>query len=289
MVEEGFVDVWRERHPNEPGYTWFNRRGRALDAARVDYILVSEDLVPRVRRLSLAVLRVFGPRYVIWPVIGFIGTVEGISKALMNISRVLPMVKDLDGFMNNLTGVTSALQIAFDSTLLALFLSAALMLVLTLVFRRSEDLLARVDRFVVEHVLPRFGTGSSPTLCGNRLIVTAGMDRESARNKRLVFASAPDWRPHALVRAPRRAFGAIHCAPDGRSLVAQSAAASNDPRAFATRWALWRVGLDGSLQRLTSPPPPNWATPPPERAAKPLEWHTTSVSPSCQISSSACC
>ena len=49
-------------------------------------------------------------RYILYllPVIGFIGTVEGISKALMNISRVLPMVKDLDGFMSNLTGVTSA-------------------------------------------------------------------------------------------------------------------------------------------------------------------------------------
>ncbi len=102
-------------------------------------------------------------RYILYllPVIGFIGTVEGISKALMNISKVLPMVKDLDGFMNNLTGVTSALQIAFDSTLLALFLSAALMLVQTLVFRRSEDLLARVDRWVVENVLPRFGVEES--------------------------------------------------------------------------------------------------------------------------------
>jgi biopolymer transport protein ExbB/TolQ len=103
-------------------------------------------------------------RYILYllPVIGFIGTVEGISKALMNISKVLPMVKDLDGFMNNLTGVTSALQIAFDSTLLALFLSAALMLVQTLVYRRSEDLLARVDRWVVEHVLPRFGAEGGP-------------------------------------------------------------------------------------------------------------------------------
>jgi hypothetical protein len=100
-------------------------------------------------------------RYILYllPVIGFIGTVEGISKALMNISKVLPMVKNLDGFLTNLTSVTAALQIAFDSTLLALFLSAALMLVQTLVFRRSEDLLARVDRWVVEHVLPKVGTG----------------------------------------------------------------------------------------------------------------------------------
>jgi biopolymer transport protein ExbB/TolQ/uncharacterized protein YukE len=100
------------------------------------------------------------PKYILYllPVIGFIGTVEGISKALMNISLVLPMVKNLDGFMSNLTSVTSALQVAFDSTLLALFLSAALMLVQTLVYKRSEDQLGRVDRWVVEMVLPKVGS-----------------------------------------------------------------------------------------------------------------------------------
>ncbi len=104
-------------------------------------------------------------RYIVYllPVIGFIGTVEGISKALINISKVLPLVKELDGFLSNLTGVTAALQIAFDSTLLALFLSAALMLVQTLVIRRSDDLLARVDGWVVEHVLPRLGAGTAPS------------------------------------------------------------------------------------------------------------------------------
>ncbi len=102
-------------------------------------------------------------RYILYllPVIGFIGTVEGISKALMNISKVLPLVRDLDAFLGNLTSVTAALQIAFDSTLLALFLSAALMLVQTLVHRRSEDLLARVDRWIVDHALPRVGMGDS--------------------------------------------------------------------------------------------------------------------------------
>jgi biopolymer transport protein ExbB/TolQ len=107
-------------------------------------------------------------RYILYllPVIGFIGTVEGISKALMNISKVLPLVKELDGFLDNLTGVTSALQIAFDSTLLALFLSASLMLVQTLVQRRAEDLLARVDRWIVEHVLPGAASASAEGLGG---------------------------------------------------------------------------------------------------------------------------
>ena len=121
-------------------------------------------------------------RYILYllPVIGFIGTVEGISRALMNISRVLPMVKNLDGFLTNLTSVTSALQIAFDSTLLALFLSAALMLVQTLVFRRSEDLLARVDRWVVDHVLPRVGTDNP---LAERLIEAIGPQLAEMGNK----------------------------------------------------------------------------------------------------------
>ena len=104
-------------------------------------------------------------RYILYllPVIGFIGTVEGISKALMNISKVLPMVKNLDGFLTNLTSVTAALQIAFDSTLLALFLSAALMLVQTLVFRRSEDILARVDELIGDGRLQTTG-GPYPVL-----------------------------------------------------------------------------------------------------------------------------
>ena len=53
MGDEGFVDIWRERHPEERGYTWFNPRARGLDAARVDYILVSDDIAPRVRAADI--------------------------------------------------------------------------------------------------------------------------------------------------------------------------------------------------------------------------------------------
>jgi len=49
----GFVDIWRERHPHERSYTWFNRRARGLDAARVDYVLVSADMVPDVRAAEI--------------------------------------------------------------------------------------------------------------------------------------------------------------------------------------------------------------------------------------------
>lgn len=49
------VDVFRELHPGAREYTWFNRRAPpgALDAARVDFILVSRSLLPRVRSASI--------------------------------------------------------------------------------------------------------------------------------------------------------------------------------------------------------------------------------------------
>jgi len=53
LAESGFVDIWRARNPDAKGYTWFNARARWLDAARVDYILVSAALVARVRDAAI--------------------------------------------------------------------------------------------------------------------------------------------------------------------------------------------------------------------------------------------
>jgi exodeoxyribonuclease-3 len=49
------VDAFRERHPEERAYTWFNRRAPpgALDAARVDFALVSRQLLPAVQRAAM--------------------------------------------------------------------------------------------------------------------------------------------------------------------------------------------------------------------------------------------
>jgi exodeoxyribonuclease-3 len=44
----GLVDVFRERHPDTRAYTWFNKRARRLDAARVDFVLASRALESQV-------------------------------------------------------------------------------------------------------------------------------------------------------------------------------------------------------------------------------------------------
>jgi Tol biopolymer transport system component len=93
------------------------------------------------------------------------------------------------------------------------------------------------------------------TWCGGRLVFTAGNDRIAIHDKQLDVASPPDWVARPLAHAPGRSWGAVTCAPDGRSVVAQSQASSDNASFFATHWQLWRVGLDGTQTRLTSPPP----------------------------------
>jgi hypothetical protein len=56
------------------------------------------------------------------------------------------------------------------------------------------------------------------------------------------------------VHAPGRAWGALACAPDQRSVVVQTQHESNDANFFHTHWSLWRVGLDGSRKSQTFPP-----------------------------------
>jgi Tol biopolymer transport system component len=90
--------------------------------------------------------------------------------------------------------------------------------------------------------------------CGRKLVFAAGGDRLATNRKRLLVASPPSWRPRPLVRTPNRAWGSVACARDNRSVVVQSQRRNEDYNFFHSAWALWKVGLDGSQKRLTSPP-----------------------------------
>ncbi|ETR70313.1 MAG: hypothetical protein OMM_08908 [Candidatus Magnetoglobus multicellularis str. Araruama] len=70
-------------------------------------------------------------RVLLWtmPIIGFIGTVLGVGQAVGGFGSFLSSANDISEIKNGLTGVTSGLGIAFDSTLIALLLSVLLMIV----------------------------------------------------------------------------------------------------------------------------------------------------------------
>src|SRR6266511_4273380 len=100
---------------------------------------------------------------------------------------------------------------------------------------------------------------SCPSAAGTRRRSRACFStRTTSRGAAGGSSSPPAWiaspRTTNACSSRRRRWGSLACAPSGRSLIAQSQRQSSDPRFFSTHWALWRVGLDGSLRRLTSPP-----------------------------------
>jgi hypothetical protein len=99
-------------------------------------------------------------RFITWaiPIIGFLGTVLGITGAISNIDPA-SLASD-----TGLSGVTSGLAEAFDTTALALFLTMILMFCSYLVERIEQSALDRVDRTIdaeLAHRFERGGTGSA--------------------------------------------------------------------------------------------------------------------------------
>ena len=87
-------------------------------------------------------------RYLIWavPSIGFIGTVRGIGTALAKADEALA---------GNISGMTSSLGVAFNSTMVALFISILLMLLLHGLQRLQDDEAVSVNDYLQEKVLDR--------------------------------------------------------------------------------------------------------------------------------------
>lgn len=87
-------------------------------------------------------------RYLVWaiPSIGFIGTVRGIGVALRRADEAL---------QGDISGVTSALGVAFNSTLVALIISIALMLLIHLLQGSQEGLILRLQTYCREQILDK--------------------------------------------------------------------------------------------------------------------------------------
>lgn len=91
-------------------------------------------------------------QYLAWaiPALGFLGTVRGIGLAL----TVAPTLTD-ESLPDFLHVTTRCLAVAFDTTLVALFLSLVLMYVLHAVQRDQEDLVLDCLEYCLEHLITR--------------------------------------------------------------------------------------------------------------------------------------
>ncbi|QDU63622.1 MotA/TolQ/ExbB proton channel family protein [Planctomycetes bacterium Pan216] len=92
-------------------------------------------------------------RLVAWmvPILGFLGTVIGITLAIANISP--------EQIETSLSEVTSGLAVAFDTTALALTLSIGIMFATFLVERQQQKVLDRVESFAISELPHRFLAG----------------------------------------------------------------------------------------------------------------------------------
>ena len=106
------------------------------------------------------------PRILVWaiPLLGFIGTVIGISGAVSGFSGFLENSGDVEQIKEGIGAVTSSLGLAFDTTLLALFLSVLVMIPLVLAERYESNLLLGIDVFINDKLLPRLSKKGSEQL-----------------------------------------------------------------------------------------------------------------------------
>lgn len=93
-------------------------------------------------------------RIIIWatPMLGFLGTVIGITLALANLSPT-SLVQTPEAAME---GLLSSLSVAFDTTALALTLSVVLMFLQFVATQFENELLTAVDRRVENELIGRF-------------------------------------------------------------------------------------------------------------------------------------
>ncbi|MFG0334633.1 MAG: MotA/TolQ/ExbB proton channel family protein [Maioricimonas sp. JB049] len=105
---------------------------------------------------SYTLLKVF-----IWaiPILGFIGTVIGISSAVGGFSGSLNSSADMDALKESLNSVTGGLSTAFDTTLVALVFSIMVMFPTTAMQKAEDDLLNGVDEYCNENLLKRLKDG----------------------------------------------------------------------------------------------------------------------------------
>ncbi len=109
------------------------------------------------------------PKILVWaiPLLGFIGTVFGISASVGGFTGFLENASDIDQIKEGIGTVTQGLAIAFDTTLLALFMSVLVMLPLVMVERLESRLLLAIDIYINDKVLPRLQDKSK----GNATII----------------------------------------------------------------------------------------------------------------------
>lgn len=93
----------------------------------------------------------------IWaiPVLGFIGTVQGLGQAIGAFGGVLTSATDIAALRPALQGVTSGLSTAFDTTYVALVAALGIQLLLVMMRKSEEEMMDECKNFCQRHLVGR--------------------------------------------------------------------------------------------------------------------------------------
>lgn len=132
------------------GLEHFRIRNSNPEVATV--LSLQSDIDANAMQSSYVILKVF-----IWaiPILGFIGTVQGLGSAVGGFSGGLDKAQDISVLKDSLSSITVGLAVAFDTTLIALVMSVILMFPSSSMQKSEEDMLGKVDDYCNEHLLKR--------------------------------------------------------------------------------------------------------------------------------------
>lgn len=140
------------------------RKSLELFEARTDnpavalFLNTQADLDANRSSSSYTLLKVF-----LWaiPILGFIGTVMGLSSAVGSLA--MGDTADPEALKASITNLTSGLGIAFDTTLLGLILSILMSFPMAAVQKKEDETLTIIDAFCTEKLLPKLNDSRHAT------------------------------------------------------------------------------------------------------------------------------
>ena len=97
------------------------------------------------------------PNAMVWavPILGFIGTVLGLSSAIGEFAATLGSAEGIENIKTNLTGVTSGLSTAFETTLVALVFALLIQLYLNHMQSKESEFLDDCNEYCHVHVISK--------------------------------------------------------------------------------------------------------------------------------------
>jgi len=104
-------------------------------------------------------------KFLVWviPVLGFIGTVLGLSAAMGDFDIIIKKAESLPEIKANIDVIFNNLGMAFNTTLLALFMSAIVMFTMSIIRKKEGDFLTAVDEYCIKNILNKIPADSQRT------------------------------------------------------------------------------------------------------------------------------